>query len=807
MKILLVDDDPTVLRALLGILKTNPANETTIGTGAALAIENASSMGGVDLLITDVVMEPVDGFTLNQQLRALYPALQTIFISGYDLSAYTAHTEGCAVLSKPVDAQVLLDAVAKVEPLVPKSAPQPLRRPTSPVAIPRATATPVARVTAAPTAVPVATPVARPVASPTAVSVATPVARPVAAPTVVPVATPVARAVAAPTAAPVATPVARAVAAPTAAPVATPVVRAVAAPTAAPVATPVARPVAAPTAAPVATPVARPAAIPKAVSADSILDEEIFASDDLLNKKIGNYNIIWKIGDCEWGPIYVAVQTSMARPVAMKILSEEIQQRDPTAKQRFLAIARAQAGVKHPAILAVYEGGEASGHTYFTYEYVDGAQLEEMRTQGQSIDDVLALKIIKVAAEGLGYLHHHKIPHTPLEPQRIYIGKDNNPHLANVATLPGENLADMEQDIPTLARIISSMLPNGMAADAGLRGMLVKMAMGGSSGFLSWGALLQAVKALEPKVIPADAIKLTAQEQAAIRAVEETKKQQKRALLLTSLGIFALLWLALGIVWWNFFRSNERNLSQMVHIPAGPFLFGEDNKRATTGEFWIDKYEVTIGQYARFLETLEAAPNPTQFDNPKQPPGKPHYPGRDKQEWQIYYGRARVAKPAKGAFIDLNCPVFGVDWWDAYAYAKWAGKRLPTEEEWEKAGRGDIGYKYPWGNEADPKRCNSGADYNADPRLGEGGRIDGYCWWCPVDAFKGDISPYGVVGMAGNVAEWTDTWAGNHRYPVIRGGSFHTPDVKVTHRFAEAEPEERLEFIGFRCVSDQAPKP
>ena len=884
MKILLVDDDPAVLRVLLGILKCNPAYETTIGTGAALALENAESMGGVDLLVTDVVMDPVDGFTLNQQMRAKYPAIQTIFISGYDLSDYAAHTAGCAVLMKPVDATLLLETVAAIEPLVPAVPPQPARSRSGmirPIAVPTAvavatpTATPVAR-PAGPTAVavasarpvavatPVATPVARP-ATPTAVAaptatprpVATPVARPaaptaVAAPTATPVATPrpiatpVARpatptAVAAPTATPVAvptpvaTPVARpaaptAVAAPTAAPVAvpapvaTPVARpaaptAVAAPTAAPVAVPapvatsVARPaaptaVAAPTAAPVAvpTPVAAPVARPAAAPVSPLEDEEVFASDDLLNKKIGNYNIVWKIGQSEWGPIYVAVQTSMARPVAMKILSEEVQAGDPTAKQRFLNIARAQAAVKHPSILAVYEGGEASGHTYYTYEYVDGVQLEEMKAQGQFIDDPVALKIVKAVAEGLSYLHHHKISHTPLEPQRIYIGKDGRPHLANIASLPGEALPDVEKDIATLSRIIGSLLVNGSATDPGLRGMLMKMAVGGPAGFLSWGALLQAVKALEPKVIPADAVKLTAQEQAAIRAVEETKRQQKRTLLMTSAGIFVLLWVALFIVYWNFFRSNERSHDEMVAIPAGAFLFGDENKRVTTGAFWIDKYEVTIGQYARFLDAVESEDDPTKFDHPKQPKGKTHVPCADRMTWDTYYGRARIAKPAKGAFIDLNCPVFEIDWWDAYAYAKWAGKRLPTEEEWEKAGRGTNAFKFPWGNEPDNKRANTGNDYGEDPRAGTDGQIDGYTWWAPVDAFAGDKSPFGVIGMAGNVAEWVDTWDAAKKHPVIRGGSFHTKDVKITRRFTEAEPETRLIFIGFRCVSDKAPK-
>ena len=549
--------------------------------------------------------------------------------------------------------------------------------------------------------------------------------------------------------------------------------------------------------------VARPTAKPPQPIA--ISEEEIFASDDLLNKKIGNYNIVWKIGDSEWGPIYVAVQTSMARPVAMKVLAEDVQRNDPTAKERFTATARAQASVKHPSILAVYEAGQASGHTYYTYEYVDGMQLEEMKSQGQEITDIIALRILKVVAEGLAYLHHQKIPHVSLEARRIYVGKDNNPHLANLAALEGEGHSDIQKDFTTLATVISSLLPRGMASDPGLRGMLTKMTVEGSSGFLSWGALLQSIKTLEPKVIPADAIKLTAQEQAAIRAVEEAKRQQKRALWLTSLGVFALLWLALGIVWYNFLRgSNERNLNQMVQIPAGSFIF-QNGQTAATGDFWIDKYEVTIGQYSRFLDALATNPT-TEYDHPDQPPGKSHIPGKDKTEWDTYYGRARRGLDARFVPIDLNCPIFSVDYWDAYAYAKWAGKRLPTEQEWEKAGRGTNGFQYPWGNEPDLKRANSGADYELNPGPNSKGKADGYVWWAPVDAFSGDKSPYGVIGMAGNVAEWTDSWDAGHKHPVIRGGSFHTKDVKVTQRFTEAEPEFRFEFIGFRCVSDKPPK-
>ncbi|HWL54263.1 MAG TPA: response regulator, partial [Chthoniobacteraceae bacterium] len=200
MKILLVDDDPAVLQVLLAILKRNPAYTTTIGTNGPLAIENAESAGGVDLLITDVVMEPTDGFTLRGQLQEIYPEMKTIFISGFDLSDYAAHTYSCDVFSKPVDGEALLAAAAKVEAALPPRKPKAtVRTLPAPVAQPQAqpTAGPVAQPTATPvqaqpTAVPVAQPTATPVqAQPTAVPVAQPTATPVQAqPTAVPVAQP-----------------------------------------------------------------------------------------------------------------------------------------------------------------------------------------------------------------------------------------------------------------------------------------------------------------------------------------------------------------------------------------------------------------------------------------------------------------------------------------------------------------------------------------------------------------------------------------------------------------------------------------
>jgi len=191
----------------------------------------------------------------------------------------------------------------------------------------------------------------------------------------------------------------------------------------------------------------------------------------------------------------------------------------------------------------------------------------------------------------------------------------------------------------------------------------------------------------------------------------------------------------------------------MVKIPSGK----------TTKPFWVDKYAVTNCEYLEFIKA-------TKFKPPKG--------------WKL--GKF----PKKRA----NHPVVHVSWADAFLYAKWLGKRLPSEKEWEKAVGLEDGKEYPWGNEFNSAYCNS---------IENGKRQT-----VPVNSHPRNVSPGGCYDMAGNVWEWTASWFDEKRKDfghVAKGGSFWSDGngIKSRNRLDTHDLQISLDdAIGFRCAFD-----
>jgi formylglycine-generating enzyme required for sulfatase activity len=207
--------------------------------------------------------------------------------------------------------------------------------------------------------------------------------------------------------------------------------------------------------------------------------------------------------------------------------------------------------------------------------------------------------------------------------------------------------------------------------------------------------------------------------------------------------------------------------------------------RAWVDGFYMDRYEVTVGEYEEFRRATGHRALPVWVS--RYAPGDRH-------------------------------PVVGVNWDDATAYCRWAGKQLPTEAQWEKAARGTDRRQYPWGNEPpDGTRANY-CDSTCDLSWKDIRAHDRYQYTAPVGSYEKGVSPYGIYDLAGNVCEWVHDWYAADYYRqslernpvntiaadfrVLRGGcwSNNPAAVRAANRSKAGPVVNRSEFVGFRCV-------
>ena len=518
---------------------------------------------------------------------------------------------------------------------------------------------------------------------------------------------------------------------------------------------------------------------------------------DEVVESLGDYDMKTMLRTTERTLIYKAVQRSVRREVALERLRPELAA-DPAAAREFRRMVRARALVSHPAIAAVYEAHEENGEIFYTRELVRGQNLTELAAEGTRFPQEALLQMLLTTGEAFTWMHEHGIPHDPVLPVHVYLGPNGAPRVANIAQPENGGGNDSAASIAMLANLCMRLAESRIGQTRELSHVLGLMRAQGPHALQTWKQLARECRSALQRLTEAHTSLLP---ESRDRMLARRRLRLKQAGLgLTILTVAAITWA--GVSWWRqTSRAKVRDVADTVLIPAGEFIFRDGEKR-TLPAYDIDRYEVTLSEYSAFIDALPHG-EPNRFDHPDQPPSKTSHLPRDWTEVSI---AARAAGMWKGHPITLNVPVFNVDWWDAWAYAKWKGRRLPTEMEWEKAARGPAGNLWPWGNKADPSAANLGMDYSDQPAAGGG--TDGYAWWCDVDGMPGDISPYGVSSMAGNVAEWTDTLLPDPdlpdvQIPVFRGGDFHQT-VPVPLNAGPWLAKSALysqPFLGFRTVS------
>jgi serine/threonine-protein kinase len=567
-----------------------------------------------------------------------------------------------------------------------------------------------------------------------------------------------------------------------------------------------------------------------------------------LPARIGKYELLELLGG-GMSRVYRARDTVIGRAVVVKVLTDQAA-RDPEAKARFLREAQVAGNLTHENVISVFDFGEDQDRPYMVMEFLRGEDLRALIKSGRTGDLNFRVRLALQLARALEYIHSNKIIHRDIKPENIQvtasgvvklmdfgIAKAEDSQLtrpgftlgtpfymapeqvrgqqvtsradiysfgvllfellSGVRAIEGETVerifyeilyksldltpletAGVPPPLPDLVALCTSKDPAQRPQSFGdvcatLERILRRLERGAGAPEEAAPAPAAPIPAATAPVPPVPAF------------LAPAPASRRRSDVLLVVAAAAVLLLLAGF--WLYLRSSGSRpapalrstlttpTGEMVLVPAGEFLSGSEKESATLPAFYIDKTEVTNAAYRRFC-TERGRTLPERF-----PAGREDY------------------------------PVVNVSYFEAHAFAHWAGKRLPTALEWEKAARGTDGRRFPWGDARDPSQASVRDNTQLSrPRL------------MPADSMPEGASPYQALNMAGNVWEFVDEkpaptpaavqafahllqppptsdepWTG------IRGGSYDLPLLDEALWDDNIIPARHRSYnIGFRCVKD-----
>ena len=479
--------------------------------------------------------------------------------------------------------------------------------------------------------------------------------------------------------------------------------------------------------------------------------------------------------------LWQAEQVSMNRTVMLEMLKQEAAT-DPAWIKAFLADVRAKALVKHPGIGAVYEAVSNDEATYFARERLDGADLEELHNQGKQYKPVEMVILLDQIATAMRHLEAMGMASVEMGLHHIIVDQDLTVRMMNLAVdgKPDAKLGTKAKQL--LGAVFDDMLVRGEPGAVRVNSLLGFMADLEREHPLSWRQIQELSQQVRGQLEGTDE---TVQEvQAPVTQPVEVAPVQTSNRSATVAAILAGVVVLGALIY--FINQGSSKITPdnddlengagpvWISIPSGQVeIHGGRTVNLGKG-ISISKTEVTLSQYARFLDELEIGGPAVarSYDHPEQPVEKfGHFP----DDWDNLWEAAQKGGEWNERRVHTQCPVVGIDWWDAWAYCQWEGSRLPTMDEWSAAAH----------YEGAPEKISS---------------------WGPADSSPDDLTGVGLVGMAGNVREWTRDPELNPAFqlspkkPVAAGGSFKNPGQGVAGREWLTDRNVRRQDLGFRTA-------
>ncbi len=489
---------------------------------------------------------------------------------------------------------------------------------------------------------------------------------------------------------------------------------------------------------------------------------------DSAERHLGEYLLKQLLDENPLRRTWLAEQVSISRLVLVDELTDESQ------RDAFLADIRAKAAVEHPLVGSVYEAVAEPGLCFYAHELLAGATLADRSDARKTFLPARLAHLLRRISEA--QLQHEALcqASSPLGLEAVHVDDQGVMRLKNLV-VAGERVADQSRgDILHLGKALVPLVAGNRPGTTRLLTLLSWMRGEGLEAPLNWAQIRDFCVQIEHQL--ADSLSsLTPTKAVSI----VRKKPMATIVTVTVLVLAGIVALAISLRPPAPAPPPPSTLPEPVAIAAGKHPT-PDGAETELVAFRLSANEVTIGQYAEFLETLELlAKNRNEhiFDDADQPASKTSHLADD---WDALYSAAKSKGTWRDLSVALDTPVVGVDWWDAVAYAQWKKGRLPTQEEWFAAVTTEV--KIP-------------------AAIAPAG-------WEPVASDIADRTPTGLLGMAGSVAEWTAKPATNPANPlggklwVIIGGSFLKPGTNALSREWTADRALRRPDLGFRIVFD-----
>lgn len=505
--------------------------------------------------------------------------------------------------------------------------------------------------------------------------------------------------------------------------------------------------------------------------------------ENLSGREAGPYGISSPAGPHPLGRLYWCKHHQLQRAVQLLV--------PPAGSPVFSGAIRALARVNHPAVYSLYESVPWENRILVAIEPVLHPSLLHWRMEGQRLSVVPAARLATALASVLAEMEFSSIPARRLGEYDYTLSPKMTARLRNPAAFPGHPETSMRENAGHLATLLEPLL-HGHPKAAPLLHILTHP---GSSAV----DLLRQTREFERQLAEVREVHVRKEEREAVEKTRKARVLRRWAIGVGAVALTAFLAMYARVVFQAFFLDAPGLLPEAeLAVPAGTVL--REGETVEVGPFFLDRHEVTIGEYERFLAAVHRDPQWPRFLPPEAREEKKSPTDLEPRDWAEILRRARKQQPYQDQQISRDTPVFNVDFASAAAFASWKGRRLPTMEEWLRAGGGD-GRKYPWGHPSQPAPANLGVQRQEQSQQDPG---DSFLNAAPGESFPGDRGPYGHWDLGGNVSEWA---VGPFQAPVVLGGNFTDPEPIPLERSRRQDGQRRdppaqtrLEVIGFRTA-------